>query len=168
MHRFIKNLAPLVLVAFFFSVIIGPSWATEEVKVNMNLAEEDGDPIIGHEIRPDQIFIIRMQAFYKGERLKDIEIIETGPFKLIERHVEKHIFPEGSEDVVFKLKAPSQIGNYSIGFRGKNPDNEDISFEKEIKIVTGENPIIFIGKIIGGILVLYFLYTLASGLSKTG
>jgi len=161
MYRLIKNLTPLVLIAFFFSIAIGTSWGGEKLKVNITMFNEQNSPIT--EPATNKIFIIKVQAFYNEIPLKEIKIKEGSTFETLDTYTEKGIENPNLITSVFKLKSPSTSGKHSILFEGINAKDNLIQFNHEAKVAEDINLIQAFSYTIGIVLVIGLIIGLAKG-----
>jgi|GEM_PF-4525092 len=164
MNKLIKNLAPLVLVVFLFSTIIGTSWGNEKVEVRCTITDKMWRAWFGL-IYPNSTIIVGIHAKYKGEILNDIQLIEPASFKLIERQENVNFLTSNSPETIFKLKSPSKTGNYNLVFTGKTSQNELTTFVRNIEI-KDYHPIVTLGGLLISVAFISIMFAAMGGQLK--
>jgi hypothetical protein len=151
MLKGIKGLTGLVFVAYFVSMIAGPTWGQEGsgssfervsslegvangVSYKIVMSPPEGGQT--EALAKDSEYTIKVVCTNQAELSKELNVALPPGFKLYKHQVlEKSLFT--NEDVAhyFEIRSPSQTGVYKLEFNGRDNASRNFNFAAYIPVV---------------------------------
>lgn len=156
MYKYLKTIAPVILILFLPTCVIGPCWGTDWIIAKDNpdirywLTSNNDLPVV------DSKYEVKIDAEYKHESLEQLKLQEPSPFKLVDlKSAPNNILGinTGGWVHVFILQAPSTPGTYDCSFEGTTQTGEKVYFSYTLRIQSmEEQTYLSIGRISGFII----------------
>ena len=166
MKSFIKSLAPLVLLCFISTSLVGGAWGEKFIKDEMYLFYCDEHTYIdtsGGISSPEAstTFKVSIRIWYNNEQVENLEIVHPSDFKVIKSYIGSGLMSPFLRVNYFILESPSKVGNYTCNIKGTTKEGIEFIHSVKIKVIEKDIWSEKLGTIVGIILVVGFFLAFA-------
>jgi hypothetical protein len=157
MLKGIRSLTVLVFVAYFVSMIAGPSYAWKGIDngiiydVNMR---QIGEYSVNNMVK-EKTYIFSIISHNGSIEVHELSAVLPGNFKLNDYYVDTGLLNGRYISNVFIIESPKDVGEYAFKFNGKDMPGNNINFSVPIKVVDKEtsDDAIGMGEGMGGLVI---------------